>query len=300
MGLSFLPDYINEALGNLNFNFVSELRLRKRQPVLVEYKGEYKFLTPYGVSDSGNGALVIQDIYQVLNSATNGCVYRYSEQMKNGFITVGHGIRIGIAGEYVTQDGRVKSVTAITSLNIRIPHDVSGRAEEICERLYKTRIESTLIYSSPGLGKTTLLRSLTRILSEKFRINVLVFDERSEISAMDGEGNGYDLGVRVDVVRCNDKKSAISAAVRAMKPALIVTDELYGEEDERAVKYAVDCGIKVIASSHITDKKLLANLPFTYFVELIKIGAEPNIYDKNFALIGDSCADDVDRGISVG
>ena len=127
----------------------------------------------------------------------------------------------------------------------------------------------------------------------------MVFDERNEIAAIDGYGNGYDLGDRVDVIRCHNKKSAISSAIRAMKPQVIITDELYGADDMKAMEYASDCGIAIIASSHICNKEILKCMPFEFYVELIGIGETPVIYDKNFNAYCSCGIDDFNRSIPV-
>ena len=289
MSLSFLPDEVQFAVSHLNYNRLSEIRLRKGQPVIVEYDGKYSFLGKVGIVSSANESIKLAEIHSVLNAATGGCIYSFTEQIKNGFITVEHGVRIGIAGEYVTEMGAVNTIKNVTSLNIRIPHDIKGCSEYLFKTLFFNKLKSTLIFSKPGLGKTTMLRDIARKLSPI--MNVLVFDERGEIAALDSYGEGFDLGT-VDVVRCYSKLGAIASAIRAMKPDVIITDELYGEEDIEAVRYAADCSITVIASSHISDREKLKKMPFEYFVELKNLGARPEIYDKNFNSYCDSCADD--------
>lgn len=282
MGLTFLPQDINSALDNLNFNYISEIRIRKGQPVIVEYKNEYKYLNRFGISNDSKDAICVYDLPQIINKATEGCMYNYTEQIKSGFITVQHGVRIGLAGEYVIHNGALSTIKNVTSLNIRIPHNVLKCSDFIYKELLCDSLHNTLIFSKPGYGKTTMLRDLTVSLSRTGKYNILVFDERNEISAMDGNGNGYELGDRVDVVRCYDKKHSIANAIRAMKPNLIITDELYGGEDIEAVEYAKNCGIFIIASSHICEKSVLKKFPFDYFVQLVGIGKLPLIYDKNF------------------
>ena len=135
MSLSFLPTEVLGALAHLNFNHVSEIRIRRGQPVIIEYKGSYKYINKYGISDSANNAIIVREIEPIIFSATNGCVYNFTEQMKSGFITVEHGVRIGIAGEYVTQNEAVNTIKDITSLNIRIPHNIVGCANFIVRKL---------------------------------------------------------------------------------------------------------------------------------------------------------------------
>lgn len=297
MSLSFLPDSVKVAVGHLNYNRLSEIRLRRGQPVIVEYDGKYEYLGNIGIVSSENDSIRVSDVTSVLNAATGGCVYGFTEQMKNGFITVKHGVRIGIAGEYVTEKGVVNTIKNVTSLNIRIPHDIKGCSEYLFKSVFANGIKSTLIFSRPGLGKTTMLRDVARKLSGT--MNVLIFDERGEIAALDDYGDGFDLGA-VDVVRCYSKLGAIASAIRAMKPDVIITDELYGTDDVRAVQYAADCSITVIASSHVSDKEKLKKMPFEYFVKLKNLGATPEIYDKNFNSYCNRGVDDDAGRVSFG
>ena len=300
MRLSFLPEDVKTALSNLNCNYLTEIRLRRGQPVMAEYKGKYVKLNRFGIAEDDRNLIIVSNITPIINAAVGGSMYNYTEQMKSGFITVEHGVRIGLAGEYVTQGGSVQAIKNITSLNIRIPHDIDNCSQYLAETLFLNGLHSTLLYSKPGFGKTTMLRDLAKKLGASAKCNVLIFDERNEISAMDGNGNGYDLGENVDVIRCKKKKSAITGAIRAMKPQLIITDELYGDEDISAMQYAVDCGIYVIASTHVCNKDILKTMPFEYFAELTGIGENPLIYDKNFNIVGSGGADNVDRNIFIG
>lgn len=282
MILHFLPPEILSALNNVNLKYLNEIRLRSGQPVIIQYRGEYKYINKYGIASDLTKPLVCGNAESVLNAAMSGNVYVYSEQLKNGFITIDGGVRIGIAGEYVMQGSEVLTVKRVTSLNIRIPHDVYGAAEGIYGAVCGGAVKNTLVFSPAGFGKTTLLRDLARKISQNTDKNVLIFDERNEIAAIDGDGNGFDLGKGCDIVRGSNKIIAFRNAVRVMRPDVIITDELYGVEDVNAVKYATECGIAVIASSHTVDRQKLKELPFSLYAELHGIGKEIVVYDKNF------------------
>lgn len=286
MVLSFLPDKLQAALRNVNFNFINEIRLRNGQPVIIQYKGEYNYINALSLSHSAVNAIYCESAERVLSAAMERSVYAYAEQLKNGFITVNGGVRIGIAGEYVTAAQGNFTVKNVTSLNIRIPHDIIGAADGIYAAISKEQLKNTLIYSRPGYGKTTLLRDIARKISSSTEMNVLVFDERNEIAAANGNGTGFDLGKGCDVIRGANKLTVFANAIRVMRPQVIITDELYGSEDIEAVKYATECGIAVIASSHSIERNTLKDMPFELYVELSGIGDRAVVYDKDFNSIG--------------
>lgn len=294
MDLGFLPQEVYAAIANLNINYLSEIRLRRGQPVRVEYRGEYLYLKAGGAGRERAGTLVCGDVAAILNRAMGGCVYSFAEQLRQGFITVEGGVRIGVAGEYVADGGNIKTIARPTSLNIRIPHDVRGCADGIYSALFAEELASTLIFSKPGYGKTTMLRDLAVSISQRRACNVLVLDSRNEIC-----GSGT-LGETVDVVRSCDKLAALGSAMRAMKPDVIITDELYGSDDMLAVGFARECGLCVIASSHVCDRRKLAAMPFDYFVGLRGIGRGADIYDKDFNTVCHCGPDDLRGDIAFG
>ncbi|MGI6239563.1 MAG: stage III sporulation protein AA, partial [Christensenellales bacterium] len=107
----------------------------------------------------------------------------------------------------------------------------------------------TLIVSPPGLGKTTMLRDVARLLSVGGR-RVCVIDERGEIAASVRGIPTLDVGPRTDVYALCPKADAIMMAVRACAPEVIVTDELGAPGEAQAALEAVRCGVKVVASAH--------------------------------------------------
>ena len=245
--LDFLPQNVKEGLAYLNANYLYEIRIRANQPITVNFKGKYRYLGARGLTEHQNKALLcdLNDIADCVYRAGEYSVYSVEEQLKKGFITAKNGERIGIAGEYVFERGQPFAVRNFTSLCVRVPHEVIGCGAEIYRCCMSDRVRSILIMSPPGLGKTTILRDLGRLISEKTGKNVLICDERGEISA----GN---LGETCDIVKFCDKQTAFEAGIRAMRPEIIITDELSAKDCE-ALEKAVYAGITVLASAHFSS-----------------------------------------------
>ena len=282
--LDFLPHAVRKAIRLLNGQKLYEIRLRVGKPVTVNFAGEYRYLGAYGLTDFSANALYCdaQDLADCVFRAGKYSVYAVEEQIKGGFITAENGERIGIAGEYVFEKGQPLTIRNFTSLCIRVPHEIIGCGEEIYSRCLQEQLYSVLIVSSPGLGKTTILRDLSRILSEKTQRNILICDERGEISA----GN---TGETCDVLRLSDKKTAFEAGIRAMRPDMMITDEL-SIDDCKAIERAILSGIRVMASAHFNSfthiKPAFLQL-FERFVVLDeqKIGKIKCIYDNQGRVI---------------
>ena len=276
--LEFLQTNVKKSLEYLNLCNVYEIRMRANQPITVNYKGNYVYLGAYGVTEVKKNALYCgeEEIEDCVYRAGNYSVYSVEEQLKKGFLTAKHGERLGIAGEYVFEGGRPHALRNFSSLCIRVPHQIIGCGEEIYRRCMSDIIQNVLVMSAPGLGKTTILRDLSRILSEKTRKNILICDERGEIAL-------GDIGESCDVIKYCDKATAFEAGIRAMRPEIIITDEL-SEADCIPLKKAVDAGITVFASAHFSDISLVKPCFFEIFDRFVlldarKIGKIHEIYN---------------------
>ena len=128
--LEFLTDDLRAALGYVNINLAYELRIRAGRPAVLNYRGKYVFLGAHGVTDRIGDALICSyaDIEEIIYRVSQYSVYSVTEQMKQGFLTAACGERIGLAGTYVYENGAPSAVKEVTSLNIRIAHEVKGIA----------------------------------------------------------------------------------------------------------------------------------------------------------------------------
>lgn len=173
-------------------------------------------------------------------------VHSYSREIAEGFITLDGGHRVGLCGTAVMSGGAVVSVKDISSLNIRIAREVRGCAEELYGRFFEGGLCSLLLAGRPMSGKTTLLRDLSRMLGEKYRVALI--DSRNELSASVRGLPTLDVGENTDVLCGYTKPAGIMTALRSLSPDVIICDEIGDDYD--AVEQCLFCGVKVIAAAH--------------------------------------------------
>lgn len=257
---TLLPlDLVSMIKERFNIRGIYEIKIRCDMPLVVCYFGDFVFLR------DSNRQLIYADkrlIEYVVSHATDSSLYRYNNQIKNGFISVSGGIRIGVAGEVVEEENRqIKTIKNFSSLNIRIPHEIKGCATEIMKYILDSSgINNTLIISPPGCGKTTYLRDVARQLSQQEQFyNVLIIDERYEICAVENCRPRLDVGNTTDIISGSTKEYGLIEGLRTLRPDVVITDELSSIKDIRAIKLARTSGVKVIASVHAYNHLDLKN-----------------------------------------
>ena len=229
-----------------------ELRLRAGRPMTV--------LLPEGEKEL-EVTVEPEELETLCDLATEFSRYAAAETLREGFLPVRGGFRVGLCGTAVMKDGVNTNLKNLSSAAIRIGRQHRGVGEGLAPRLLREgRFQNTLLLSPPGGGKTTLLRDLVRCLSEQ-GWRVALIDERGEAAVMVGGEPQMDVGPRTDVVDGCPKALAIPMVLRAMNPQIIAADEITLREDLRAMSLAAGCGVGLLATIHAAGVEELLEKP---------------------------------------
>lgn len=299
-----LKDVLSNELSNIinykiAFNDLNEIRIRANKPIVVYMKGQPYYIWEKGITASLENAIFAtkEMVEDIVFRASDCSIYSVNEQIKQGFIILESGVRIGLCGSFVTENETVKTVSNFTSLNIRIPHQIKNTSlKAFNEIVTESGFKNTLIISPPGAGKTTFIRDFVFQLSDNnFCSNVAIIDERGEIAG--GVNSGIELGNFCDVISFCSKKQGFLHAIRALNPTLIVTDEIGTNDDFECLIDAMNSGVKVIATIHAASldelkrKRVFDKLPAYYFERYVLLsnrdgpGTYEGIFNEKFTRI---------------
>lgn len=249
---------------------VSEIRLRMAQPaILMEGTKEFFLRKDGAYTDKMEQAWCPdrQALTEIVSHLCQYSLYAYEDELRQGYITIEGGHRVGIAGQAVQEsEGAIRTIKHISAINIRVAHQILRAADPVLPYVYaKGMIRNTLIVSPPGCGKTTLLRDLVRQISCGNAYGpgrtVGIVDERSEIAGCYMGQPQNDLGPRSDVLDACPKALGMMMLLRSMSPAVLAVDELGSKEEIRALRMAASCGVSLVATIHGMDMQDVQGKP---------------------------------------
>ncbi len=238
---------------------LQEIRLRAGMPLSVWMDNRECFVDRQGrIVDRPERAArpAPGELEELLKHLCRYSVYAFADEIRQGFLTVQGGHRVGLAGQVILDgEGRIKNMKYIRYLNIRIAHQVRGAADPVMPCIYEEgHVMNTLLISPPGGGKTTMLRDIIRQVSEGTAygegVNVSVVDERSEIAGSYLGVSQNDVGIRTDVLDGCPKVEGMMLLIRSMAPQVLAVDELGSIEDVQALLLASGCGCRLLATVH--------------------------------------------------
>ncbi len=294
-----LPNDIYKILKyKVNLNSINEIRMRTDKPIVLQIGGKRIFLGENGVTSNIKDAIYASKIIveDVIFRASECSLYSVNEQIKKGFIVTEGGIRLGLGGDIIEENGQIKTMTNYSSVNIRLPHEVRNCSLSTFDYLVNVNgVMNTLVVSPPGAGKTTFLRDFIYQLSERnYAYNVLVLDERGELDICQ---KGC-IGSFSDKISFARKVIGFENGIRSLSPNIIVTDELGQKEDIDAILYAINSGVKIFASIHSDSLENLSKKPFFKPILAEKVfqryvllsmrngpGTVEGVYNENFSRV---------------
>ncbi len=267
----FGKEHFNEIItSETDFNKISEIRVSANDKIRIFSKKKLVFESKKALS-----VLELNDIFAALCEFS---VHAYKKEISEGFITYEGGIRIGICGTAIYSGEKIEGIKDISSLVIRIPHEIFEISDKIIPYIGKGGI---LVVGPPCSGKTTLLRDFSRKLSNNFFVTVV--DERREIAAINKGIPNFDIG-NATILNGFEKPEGIKIAVRSLSPEVIICDEFGDEKDFDSAMFAMKSGVKIVASIHSSDSDDLKTKPI--FKKIIETGIFNTLVflNKNFEI----------------
>lgn len=237
--LSLLPGPLAKAVSEMAERCpdLCEVRIRTGRHLSVLSRGE----------NIASAFVVTPELMrQSVSALCEGSLHTYMDTIREGYIPLAGGIRAGVCGRAVMENGGISYIDEISSLNIRLPAGVYHVSGRIYDRIADSDFSvSLLIYSPPGIGKTTVLRDLAVRLCGEGNRRVALVDEREEIFC--GPLEHLD---NLDVLSGYPKAKAIEIATRTLSPQYILCDEIGSEDEAWSLMAVQSAGVPIIATAH--------------------------------------------------
>ena len=129
--LQIFSKNIRLILGQVSVDFgqVQEIRLRVQAPLLMICGNQEYYITSQGglsTQDRDAYRVTARELKETLEYMGRYSLYAFEDEMRQGFLTIPGGHRIGLAGKVVCDGGGIRTMKYISSVNVRLAHHVSG------------------------------------------------------------------------------------------------------------------------------------------------------------------------------
>ena len=267
---------------DLDYDKLYEIRLRVGRPLFLTYDGGECFLRQ---KDTEPYLVTREDLKETLEYVSGYSLYAYEDEIRQGFLSVQGGHRVGVTGKVILDGNRIRGMKYISCINVRLAHEIQGCAEEVLPYIQtREQIMHTLIVSPPRCGKTTLLRDIIRQMSNGWGnisgVTVGVVDERSELAGCYQGIPQNDLGMRTDILDGCPKAEGMMMLIRSMSPEVVAVDEIGDYGDIKAIESVLNCGCRLIATVHGSSVEDIEKKP------LLQKMVKEHVFDRYIILNG--------------
>ena len=282
----------SEICNMLPLRLVSEIERVTRMNDSIEEirvrRDRYASVTVGGRNLTVGVILDKDEMEELLLRVSGRSLYAHSDTIKKGYITLDEGVRVGIVGRAAVESGQVIGIYDISAMSFRLPHRSVPVGNEICDMIRESQnCEGVLIFSPPGVGKTTLLRGVaSKMASGDNARRVALIDTRGELGfSLDGRS------LLIDVMTGYPRAISVEIAARTMSAQLMICDEIGDVEEAEAIISAQNCGVPFVASAHADSleslmrrsgiRKLHRAHVFGHYVRIVRDGRGGFDYDIN-------------------
>ena len=248
------------------YETLSEIRIRCEGTSIITQNGECVAL----LSRVGR-----REFLELFDRVTDGAIYSHRETLREGYIPLGDGIRLGVCGDY--SHGELQRPSALV---FRMP-SVRCECAETLYTEWANACDGMLIFSGAGGGKTSALRALGALIAQRQMLHTVAIDERYEFLPEDSS--------ELELLRGYGKARGMEMAKRVLGADVVLVDEIGTLEESEAILSVGRGGCSVIATAHAGN-----------YSELIRSRAiAPLIESEYFSVIAELRLDDGVRSVDI-
>ncbi|XP_044984948.1 uncharacterized protein ycf45 isoform X6 [Hordeum vulgare subsp. vulgare] len=191
--------------------------------------------------------ILVASIYGIMRYATISQLELEEAQRAVG--EFGRDNRAGIEGTLHRISAIRSRKGLVVGLTCRVGRAVNGHVDMVRDLLnYK---ESILFLGRPGVGKTTVMREIARVLADEFQKRVVIVDTSNEIGG-DGDIPHAAIGGarRMQVPEPSMQHRVMIEAVENHMPEVVIVDEIGTESEAQACRSIAERGVMLIGTAH--------------------------------------------------